>query len=84
MIYNIYNLNKQGSHIVESLDAIYIGDHNYPEIEYQINLWNYTENKCEHFAVICNDKLGTYTIPANVFELARQPKLIRRMGRELI
>jgi hypothetical protein len=57
----------KGSHIVEFFNATYIGDHNYPEIEYQINIWNYADNKCEHFTVICS-----------------QPRLIKRMGKELI
>ena len=75
---------NEATRIVESLSATYVGDDNFPLIEYETHLWNYARNSCEHYTIVINDDTGTAQIPDRVYELARQPRLISRVGRELI
>lgn len=75
---------NEGTKLTEKLNATYIGDHNYPLIEFEAHIWNYKDNRCEHFTIIIDDSKNTCTVPIKVYELAKQPELIERIGRELL
>jgi hypothetical protein len=68
----ISNMTGNASRILEALDATYNGDHTY-----DVNLWNFSTNRCEHFKVIANSSHTYMTFPNRIAELATTKEMKR-------
>jgi hypothetical protein len=72
----ISNMNGKASRLLEKLDATYNGDHTY-----DVHVWNFETNRCEHFKVIANSSHTYMTFPKRIATLYNQPAMKKWMGR---
>ncbi len=61
---------------LEAVQATYNGDNTY-----SVNLWNFDENKCEHFTVTCDKRHTEFIFPNRIATLASAPAMKKWMSK---